>query len=86
MVTKCANPCCDTFSRYLRGGRLFLFEAPPTLARSNWTEPEIDFRQTGPQREYFWLCEQCAKSMIVVSRATEGCATVVRKNNDSSFI
>jgi len=31
MITKCANPACSTVFRYLRGGKLFLFEVPQSM-------------------------------------------------------
>jgi len=67
MVTKCANPSCAAVVRYLRGGRLFLVEMSAIVPMSTLSSPEAEFRQSGPRTEYFWLCEQCAKSMTITS-------------------
>lgn len=51
MVSQCANPRCQEPFLYLRGGKLF---AVP--------------RRNGPAShatiECFWLCQNCAESMI----------------------
>ena len=63
MITKCANPACSTVFRYLRGGKLFLFEVPQRQRRCRPLQ-KSEFRSG----EYFWLCEECAKSMTITSR------------------
>jgi hypothetical protein len=55
MVSKCANPSCDTPFRYFRGGMLFVFE--PHERSSSDLILSI---------EHFWLCECCAPSMTLV--------------------
>ena len=68
MVTKCANPSCSAVFRYLKGGRLFLFEAPPRLSASVPSTPETEFHRSQVRSgEYFWLCEECAKNMTITS-------------------
>jgi hypothetical protein len=58
MVSKCANPACSASFRYLHAGRLF--------------ELETDVRHPdaldSPLQtiEYFWLCEDCARTLEVV--------------------
>jgi hypothetical protein len=58
MLSKCANPACSANFRYLHEGRLF--------------HVEIGLAAPGPENvarfERFWLCEECSKSMTVVSR------------------
>jgi hypothetical protein len=54
MVSKCANPSCETSFRYFRRGRLFVFE-PRDKSLSNPV----------PTVEHFWLCEGCARGMTI---------------------
>lgn len=57
MLAKCANPACAAPFRYLHEGKLFRLDlgaGPPSV--------------TGhvPRRlQYFWLCDQCARSMTL---------------------
>ncbi len=68
MVTKCANPSCSAVFRYLRGGRLFLFELPRSSPTSVPSSPESGFGKSEFRSgEYFWLCEECAKGMTITS-------------------
>ena len=56
---------CSAISK---GGRLFLFEAPPRTATSAPSSQETGFRESEIRSgEYFWLCEECAKSMTITS-------------------
>jgi len=58
MVDKCANPACTATFRRLRDGRVFVIEL------------EADSRSgaTGlRQREYFWLCNSCCRSMTIIA-------------------
>jgi len=81
MVTKCANPSCGTFFRYLRGGKLFLLEMPPLMPRSSQADNEIQFSKHGPHNEYFWLCEQCAKDMTIAPPGATGAITIAQIQN-----
>jgi len=68
MVTKCANPSCSTVFRYLRGGRLFLMEGPRSPLNSVLSSSESGFGKSEFRSgEYFWLCQECAKSMTINS-------------------
>src|SRR6476660_5089719 len=62
MVTKCANPACTTVFRYFRGGKLFVF-AP----NSHVMTSDADFHERGCDAEWFWLCEQCALTLTIIS-------------------
>lgn len=48
--------------RYFRGGKLFVF-APSPIA----TAHDTDFQANGRTAEWFWLCEQCAVTMTIIS-------------------
>ncbi len=81
MVTKCANPSCSAGFRYLRGGRLFLFEVSKSPPMSVLSSSESGFRKSEfRSSEYFWLCEECAKSMTINSDEN-GHAFVARTRN-----
>ncbi len=66
MVSKCANPNCERELRYLRDGRVFVFEV---------------MAATGEKRhEYFWLCGECSKLMQVTRAADGGVRAVPRSD------
>jgi hypothetical protein len=68
MVTKCANPSCSAVFRYLRGGRLFLFETTNKMPTAVPPSSETGFGKSEFRSgEYFWLCEKCAKGMTITS-------------------
>lgn len=50
MITKCANPSCDTPFHYFRGGRLYCFEL-----RSETLGVRSQRRLT----VHFWICARC---------------------------
>ena len=62
MLSKCLNPACTSTFRYLRDGRIYQLEIPPS--------PNSSARI--PRREYFWLCERCSSRMTVVLRDGHG--------------
>ena len=51
MISQCANPDCKRKLRYLRDGRIYLFELHTVTG--------------GTRLEYFWLCGECSKTMIL---------------------
>jgi hypothetical protein len=57
MLDKCANPACFATFRSLRDGRVFVTEI----------EGEHQSRGSGHarQRQYFWLCSSCYRTMTV---------------------
>ena len=62
MLSKCLNPACTSTLRYLRDGRIYQLEIPPS--------PNSSARI--PRREYFWLCGPCCSKMTVVLRDGRG--------------
>lgn len=62
MVAKCVNPGCTNLFRYLHNGRLFLID-------HNRSAPALDddFRESGRKGEYFWLCNECARTMTITT-------------------
>jgi hypothetical protein len=59
LLAKCANPSCAASFRYLQEGTLFRFECEPPQGVPGANETE-----------YFWLCPNCTKKMILRLDAT----------------
>ena len=59
MLAKCANPACSNHFLYLHQGKLF------RLDREEIVAADPDFREHGPQLEFFWLCEDCSGKMTL---------------------
>jgi len=57
MLDKCANPVCPAIFRNLRDGRLFVTEVEAVHHSS--------IREHGRQRQYFWLCSSCCRTMTL---------------------
>lgn len=59
MLDKCINPACSATFHSLRDGRVFV------------TEVEADYQSStsgrARQRQYFWLCNSCCRTMTVVA-------------------
>lgn len=57
MLSKCANPSCDTPLHYLRDGKVFQVEmSRPVL---------IDQRKPLRRVEHFWLCGPCSETQTL---------------------
>jgi hypothetical protein len=55
MLGKCANPACSATFRRLTDGRIFVIEVEPERSAGNTH-----------QRQCFWLCNSCCRTMTVV--------------------
>ena len=58
MINNCANSRCAKPLRYLREGRIFVFDLPN---RSRTLAEDKSWHHL----EYFWLCGECAKQFLV---------------------
>jgi hypothetical protein len=58
VLDKCANPACSAKFRSLRGGRVFVTEVE--------AEHQSSANEYVRQRQYFWLCNACCRTMTVV--------------------
>ena len=58
MLDKCANPVCPAIFRKLRDGRLFVVEVQAVHPSSA--------SELGRQRQYFWLCTSCCRTMTII--------------------
>ena len=65
MVSKCANPSCDTVFRYFRGGKIFLVEPAPVIRIPVLVSSQAELHLRRTRSEHFWLCEQCCKNMTI---------------------
>lgn len=52
MIGQCANPECGRELRYLRSGKIYLFE--------------VSAKTGGRRREHFWLCGECSDRMALI--------------------
>ncbi len=67
MLSKCANPDCQTSFLYLHEGRLFRWEKASS-------SPATPFLKKTGSLEYFWLCGHCASDLTLVFKEAEGVA------------
>lgn len=70
MLRKCANPSCSTPLLYLREGKIFRMEHPPTPEPVN---TPLQGKKMPPARvEHFWLCGPCSAAMTLVHDSQAG--------------
>jgi hypothetical protein len=65
MVSKCANPDCFATFRYLHAGKLFRLETHGGIDRRRSMGVDTEQKKCVRRIEFFWLCDQCARSMTV---------------------
>jgi hypothetical protein len=70
MLTKCANPACNTPFHYLREGKLFRFDSAAVAGPALVTGKK-------PMRrvEHFWLCGPCSAELTVTYDREHGVIT-----------
>jgi hypothetical protein len=71
MVSKCANPDCTAPFRYFHQGKLFRFETEAGLERRRAMGTDSDGKQMR-RLEFYWLCQQCAPKLTLVSEKEMG--------------
>jgi hypothetical protein len=72
MLDKCANPACSEIFRRLRDGRVFVIEV-----ESSASSPPH-------QRQHFWLCNSCCRSMMVVVDKDKGVQVRPRPESETA--
>lgn len=79
MLSKCANPGCSTQLLYLREGKIFMMEQPPTPQ----PVPAEGTRKNSPAArvEHFWLCGPCSVDMTLVYDRETGVMVVPKKKS-----
>jgi hypothetical protein len=82
MLSKCANPACDTPFQYLREGKLFQFDldAPALRASAAQAEPWVENKKPAQRIERFWLCGRCAVTMTIAYERRRGPVVVPLKH------
>ncbi len=79
MLTKCANPSCNTPFLYLREGRLYQMEVGellPGAPQLRHQSGPAEERKPGRRLEFFWLCGRCAQQMSLVFQRGYGVVVV----------
>jgi hypothetical protein len=64
MVSQCANPDCRRELYFLRDGKIYLFDVP--------------VKSGGRRTEYYWLCGECSRNMVVTCVNQSEIKTVLR--------
>jgi hypothetical protein len=57
MLNHCANPNCAKPLRYLREGRIFVFDSRPLVSD--------DGSKQAHRLEHYWLCGSCAETLLL---------------------
>jgi hypothetical protein len=73
MVNNCANPQCNKPLHYLRDGRIFVFD----VASARLGPDGKRLRNL----EHYWLCGDCAPSMIVEWSAEMGVSVQAKQSH-----
>ena len=80
MLSKCANPSCDTPFLYLRDGKLYQMEvkadAPHSAPEPNEQPGPAPERKPLRRLEFFWLCGRCAPRMTLAFSREQGVVAV----------
>ena len=72
MVSKCANPECVVPFRYFHQGKLFRLETESGHERRRGLGVDNALMKPLRRIEFFWLCEDCASKMTLVSEKDIG--------------
>jgi hypothetical protein len=60
MVSRCANPECESKFRYLNQGKLYILRSPRAEVRAEGDDAQNLIRRL------LWLCERCSERLVVV--------------------
>ena len=75
MLDHCANPQCAKPLRYLREGRIFVFDSlsmPDGIKRAH-------------KLEHYWLCGECSKKLLL-ERTQQGIRVGPKSDHADSFV
>jgi len=72
MVSKCANPGCGAPFRYFHKGKLFRLDKQTGYERRGLLGDERGAKKPMRRVEFYWLCEDCAKSMTLTFDQSSG--------------
>ena len=76
MLDHCANPQCAKPLRYLREGRIFVFDSLSSTS---------DGVKRAHRLEHYWLCGDCSKKLIL-EKTQQGIQLGVRPDQADSFV
>lgn len=62
MISTCANPACNKPFHYLRGGRLYRFDAL-CGGHSDDVANAVYARSSSQCAVFFWLCKECSSKL-----------------------
>lgn len=63
MISNCANPACNKPFHYLRGGRLYRFDAPRAGGHSEDVSNAVYATSSSRCAVFFWLCKECSSRL-----------------------
>ncbi len=69
MISTCANPACNEPFHYLRGGRLYRFDAP--CGHSEDVSNAVCATSSSRCAVFFWLCEECSSRLSLTFNGRE---------------
>jgi len=75
MLDHCANPQCAKPLRYLREGRIFVFDSSSTS----------DGVKRAHRLEHYWLCGECSQTLIL-ERTQQGIRLGEKPDRAHSFV
>jgi hypothetical protein len=76
MISKCANPACNTDFHYLRGGRLYRFDMRQPSQPCKDVPNAICATKTSSASIFFWLCDECSRLYTLHFSIREGISVV----------
>ncbi len=76
MISKCANPQCETAFHHLRGGRLYRFDLRRPLEPCRDGPNAICESKPSHASVYFWLCGECSRQYALRFSPQAGIAVV----------
>jgi len=77
MLDQCANPKCAKPLRYLREGRIFVFDSLPTGSDGN--------RRQAHRLEHYWLCGSCSETLLL-EKTRSGIRLEPKAASDRTFV
>ena len=76
MVSHCSNPNCMKPLRYLREGRIYVFDLPDLRSKHGLSR----------HLEHFWLCGTCSRSFLLEQAGDKAVRIVPKASEFSSAI
>ena len=77
MLDHCANPQCAKPLRYLREGRIFVFDSLSTTS---------DGAKRPHRLEHYWLCGECSRTLLLEKTPQEGVRLGIKPDQAHAFV